>query len=354
MTPPRRYSSQRASSVVRYSSIVNPGLEEMLQGMDLEKFLRFGVSSARSSISSSQSTSISTPGRSYSPENLQDVPIRRRSTTHKAPRKKRRTLPALTKQRIGFLSNLHDQLNEEERDFLHAMFNEANPSGSGYISITEMSCLLSSATRSKFSLANCRKIMKDVDLDEDGNLSLLDILSVLYMTELHLVALADGFRKKKLIQASAAFTASHALVFIALSELCSLWGLRLEEMNIFLNMTTRIQENSTTGPAHPPAHTIPTLFCMSLLGQGHSFFDTIWLKLSESTTLRMDSIDNHWPTSDFIVPIHKRHGGTLLFPVLNKQLSQYPRMPYMVRKNSVLANDPIPPIHIRARDQKAC
>ena len=39
--------------------------------------------------------------------------------------------------------------------------------------------------------------------------------------------LTDGFRDKKLAKTSLAFTASHAILFLSLCELCSRTGLRL-------------------------------------------------------------------------------------------------------------------------------
>ena len=44
---------------------------------------------------------------------------------------------------------------------------------------------------------------------------------------------------------------------------------------------------------------------------------------------------------------YKKTGKALVLPVLNNALSRYPRSPYMVRRNSTLAKDPVPPINFK-------
>ena len=70
------------------------------------------------------------------------------------------------------------------------VFATANPSGSSYISVTELSHLLTAVTGKSFNIVKCRKIMSDIDTDGDGSLSILDVLSIFYLTELYLKALS--------------------------------------------------------------------------------------------------------------------------------------------------------------------
>lgn len=58
------------------------------------------------------------------------------------------------------------------------------------MSVAELSALLSRTLHSRFSITLSRKIMLEIDVDGDGRLCLLDVVSLFYLTEMYFKGLA--------------------------------------------------------------------------------------------------------------------------------------------------------------------
>lgn len=70
------------------------------------------------------------------------------------------------------------------------MFSAVNSSNTMFITAAELSHLLTHTIGHKFSIPQCRMIMKEVDIDGDGELCMLDLLSLFYLSEVYLIGMA--------------------------------------------------------------------------------------------------------------------------------------------------------------------
>lgn len=79
------------------------------------------------------------------------------------------------------------------------MFHAANISESTFLSISELSNLLTHTIGHKFSIAACRKVMREIDVDRDDYLCLLDVLAVLHLAEAYLSSMAGEDNSKPVL-----------------------------------------------------------------------------------------------------------------------------------------------------------
>ena len=67
-----------------------------------------------------------------------------------------------------------------------------NKSKTVFIAVNELRDLLTESLSQNFTVSITKKIMRDIDVDEDGCLCLLDFFSIFYLTEIYLQALGGG------------------------------------------------------------------------------------------------------------------------------------------------------------------
>ncbi|XP_067932977.1 uncharacterized protein [Watersipora subatra] len=215
-----------------------------------------------------------------------------------ATNQKKSSAELLRMRRMAFLDDLMDDLSAEEMSLLQTIFLTINKSASCFISVDELCELLSEAFHKTCYPSMGRKIMVEVDVDQDGSLCLIDLFSIFYLSEIYLQSLGDGFRDEGLRKTASAFTSCHAIVFVAISELCFYYGYRLPmEVNVFITQCEKSNVLRSNGLFESLTMSeldvrVCRMCCFSLLGLDNGVLEAICEGLSDISRLKLSPF---WP-----------------------------------------------------------